>query len=114
MHLLFWLSLIPFVTAWMGENHFASGPAAMYGVVLLCAAIAYFILVQALLAHHGKNSLLAQAIGNDFKGKISIVIYALAILLAFVNPWYACFLYALVAVIWFIPDRRIEKVIAHE
>jgi len=114
LHLLFWLSLIPFVTAWMGENHLSSGPVAMYGVILLCAAIAYFILVHALLAHHGKDSILAQAIGSDFKGKVSIVIYAVAIVLAFVIPWLACFLYAMVAVIWFAPDRRIEKVVTHE
>jgi uncharacterized membrane protein len=114
LHLLFWLSLIPFVTAWMGENHLSSVPVAMYGVILLCAAIAYFVLVHALLAHHGKDSVLAQAIGSDFKGKISIVIYAVAIVLAFMIPWLACFLYAIVAVIWFAPDRRIEKVVHHE
>lgn len=110
-HLLFWLSLIPFVTAWMGENHFATIPSVLYGVVLLMAAIAYFILVKALLYRHGKDSVLATAIGNDNKGKISIVIYVLAMLLGFINPLYACTLYAVVAVIWLIPDRRIEKVL---
>src|SRR6185295_8549232 len=104
MHLLFWLSLIPFTTAWMGENHFAARPVALYGVVLLFAACAYFILVHALLAHHGKNSVLSTAIGSDFKGKISIVIYVAAILLSFVNPLYACMLYVVVAIMWLIPD----------
>lgn len=114
LHLLFWLSLIPFVTAWMGENHFAAGPAALYGVVLIGAAIAYFILVRVLLARHGKDSVLAQAIGSDFKGKISVVIYAGAILLAFICPLCTCFLYVLVACMWLVPDRRIEKVMPHE
>ncbi len=114
MHLLFWLSLIPFTTAWMGENHFAAKPVALYGVVLLAAACAYFILVHTLLAHHGKNSVLASAIGSDFKGKISIIIYAAAIALTFVNSLYACALYILVAVIWLIPDRRIEKVLVRK
>jgi uncharacterized membrane protein len=108
LHLLFWLSLIPFVTAWMGENHFTGWPVAMYGVILLCAAIAYLILVQALLALES-NALLSNALGSDFKGKISIVIYLVAILLAFVKPWLACLFYVLVAVMWLIPDRRIEK-----
>ena len=110
-HLLFWLSLIPFVTAWMGENQFAAFPVALYGGVLLSAAVAYFILVQVLLAHHGKDSLLAKAIGDDFKGKISLVIYLAAIALAFINPFLACALYILVAIIWLVPDRRIEKVL---
>ena len=110
-HLLFWLSLIPFVTAWMGENQFAAFPVALYGGVLLSAAVAYFILVRALLAHHGKDSLLAKAIGDDFKGKISLVIYLAAIALAFINPFLACALYILVAIIWLVPDRRIEKVL---
>ncbi len=110
LHLLFWLSLVPFVTAWMGENNFAARPVALYGVVLLLAACAYFLLVRALLALHEKDSKLAVALGSDFKGKISIVIYAAAILLAFFVPVLACALYVLVAVIWFIPDRRIERV----
>ncbi|MDQ2855213.1 MAG: TMEM175 family protein [Acidobacteriota bacterium] len=109
LHLLFWLSLTPFVTNWMGENHFAPWPVALYGVVLLCAAIAYFILTRALLSLHDKDSALAIALGADFKGKISMVIYLLAIPLAFVNSWCAGVLYALVAIMWLIPDRRIEK-----
>ncbi len=111
LHLLFWLSLIPFVTAWMGENNFAAWPVALYGVVLLLAACAYFLLVRSLLALHGQESTLATALGRDFKGKLSIVIYAVAVLLAFVIPLLACALYVLVAVIWFIPDRRIERAI---
>lgn len=109
LHLLFWLSLIPFVTGWMGENHFAALPIALYGTVLLLAAIAYFILSLALIAHHGKDSALAIALGRDFKGKISVVLYAVAILLSFVNSWVAFGLYVLVAIMWLIPDRRIEK-----
>ena len=111
LHLLFWLSLIPFTTSWMGENHFASGPVALYGLVLIFAAVAYFILVRTLLARHGQNSALATAIGNDFKGKISLVIYAVALPLAFLNPLYAWALYVLVGIIWLIPDQRIEKVL---
>jgi uncharacterized membrane protein len=111
MHLLFWLSLISFVTAWMGENNFAAWPVALYGVVLLLAACAYYLLVRSLLALHEKDSTLAVAVGSDFKGKISIVIYAVAIPLAFIIPGLSFALYVLVAVIWFIPDRRIEKVL---
>ncbi|MCU1266676.1 MAG: putative rane protein [Acidobacteria bacterium] len=113
LHLLFWLSLTPFVTNWMGENHFAPWPVALYGVVLLCAAIAYFILTRLLLALHGKTSALAAAIGSDFKGKISMVIYLVAIPLAFVNSWLAGALYMVVAIMWLIPDRRIEKTLVH-
>ena len=109
LHLLFWLSLLPFVTAWAGENHFAALPVAFYGIVLLLAAIAYFILTRTLIASQGKDSTLATALGGDFKGKISVVIYAIAILLCFVNSWLACLLYVLVAAMWLIPDRRIEK-----
>ncbi len=109
LHLLFWLSLVPFVTAWMDESYFATAPTALYGIVLLMAGVAYFILSRALLAHHASDSELAKALGNDFKGKISLVIYAVAISLAFVNSWLAIALYILVALIWFIPDRRIEK-----
>lgn len=113
LHLLFWLSLVPFVTAWMGENHFAPWTLAFYGIVLLFAAIAYFILTRALLSLHSRDSLLSTALGRDFKGKISIVIYLVAIPLAFVK-WWLCFaLYVLVAIMWLIPDRRIEKKIAH-
>ena len=111
LHLLFWLSLTPFVTAWMGENHFASLPVALYGVVLLLAAIAYFILTRVLLLIHDADSKLAIALGADFKEKISMVIYLLAIPLAFVRPWIACSLYILVAVTWLVPDRRIERTI---
>lgn len=109
LHLLFWLSLLPFVTGWAGENNFAALPVALYGMVLLCAAIAYFILTLALIAHHGKDSSLAMAIGRDFKGKISIVVYVIAMPLAFIIPWLACLIYALMALVWLIPDRRIEK-----
>ena len=109
MHLLFWLTLVPFVTGWMSENHFAAVPVALYGVVLLGAAIAYYLLVHCLLATHGKESLLARSLGSDFKGKISIVIYAIAIPLAFVRGWIACALYVAVAAMWLVPDRRIEK-----
>ena len=108
LHLLFWLSLIPFVTAWMGENHFTTWPVALYGGVLLSSGIAYYILVRALLASQG-NDLLAAALGSDFKGKISIVIYMIAIPLAFVRAWLAFLCYIFVAVIWLIPDRRIER-----
>jgi uncharacterized membrane protein len=109
LHLLFWLSLIPFITGWMGENHFASWPVALYGAVMLLAAIAYFILARTLIALHGRDSTLATAFGRDFKGKISPLVYAVAIPLAFVNPWMSCALYVLVAVMWLVPDRRIEK-----
>ena len=112
LHLLFWLSLIPFVTAWMGENHFASAPVAVYGVVLALAAIAYFILARALLRIHSPDSTLAIALGRDFKGKISIVIYLAAIGLAFFSSWSAFALYVVVEVIWLVPDRRIEKRVA--
>ena len=113
LHLLFWLSLIPFTTAWMGETHFAGWSVALYGVVLLLAAIAYFILVRALLSLHGSESLLASALGSDFKGKISIVIYLVGIALAFVNNWLAWTVFVLVAVMWLIPDKRIEKRVTH-
>ncbi len=109
LHLLFWLSLFPFASAWTGENKFASWPVAFYGVVLLLAAIAYFILSRTLIALHGRDSVLANALGRDLKGKISILIYLVAIPLAFVNSLIAFSLYVLVAVIWLIPDRRIEK-----
>jgi len=108
LHLLFWLSLVPFVTAWMGENHFSQWPVALYGVVLLMSAIAYTILVFTLLAAPG-NELLASALGSDFKGKISIVLYIVGIALSFVNPWIGLGIYVAVAVMWLIPDRRIER-----
>ena len=109
LHLLFWLSLIPFVSAWMGENRFAPAPVALYGVILLLSAIAYTILVQALLSLHGPDSFLANALGADFKGKISIALDLIAIPLAFWKPWVAFAIYVLVAVIWLVPDRRIER-----
>ena len=109
LHLLFWLSLVPFTTAWMGENHFARGPVALYGAVLLFASIAYFILLRALISLHGKDSVLATAVGRDFKGQISTLLYLVAIPLAVVRSWLACALYVLVAIMWLVPDRRIEK-----
>ena len=108
LHLLFWLSLIPFVTGWMGENHFAELPVALYGVVLLLAAIAYFILQNRILAVQGKDSLLAKALGKDLKGKASPIIYIVAIIASFYSIWIAGALYILVALMWLIPDKRIE------
>jgi uncharacterized membrane protein len=112
LHLLFWLSLFPFTTAWMGENSFASWPVALYGANLLLAAVAYFILVRALLALHGPESILATALGSDFKGRISIGLYVLAVALASLTAWISCIIYFLVAAIWIIPDPRIEKTLA--
>jgi len=112
LHLLFWLSLVPFATAWMGQNHFAPMPVAVYGVVMVFAAIAYFILTRALLRIHAPDSALAIALGRDFKGKISIVIYLAAISLTLVRWWLVAALYVLVEIIWLVPDRRIEKRIA--
>ncbi|TYQ25741.1 TMEM175 family protein [Pseudanabaena sp. UWO310] len=112
MHLLFWLSLIPFVTAWSGENLFSAVPVALYGVVLMMSAIAYYILSRLLISHHGQDSTLAIALGRDFKGKISVVIYALAVLLSFLNPWLSLMLYVAVAIMWLIPDRRIERTLS--
>ena len=109
LHLLFWLSLFPFATAWMGENRLAPAPTAVYGVVLLSAGIAYYILQCAIIAREGRNSLLASAVGRDWKGKLSPLIYLLAVPLAFVNPWIANALYAFVALLWLVPDRRIER-----
>jgi len=112
MHLLFWLSLIPFVTGWMGENHFAPIPTAVYGIVVLFSGVAYTILQSSLVAAHGRNAKLATAIGADRKGKLSMLLYMLAIPLAFVNQWISDGLYVLVALIWLIPDPRIEKKLA--
>ncbi len=109
LHLLFWLSLVPFATAWMGENHFAPVPVALYGTVLLFASVAYYILSRALISLHGGNSVLAKVVGRDFKGQISTLLYLVAVPLAFVRWWLACALYVTVAVIWLVPDRRIEK-----
>lgn len=112
LHLLFWLSLFPFVTGWMGANHYSSLPIAVYGCVLLLAAIAYAIFVRVLIAGEGRDSLIARAIGNDAKGNISIALYLVAIGLAFAIPWASLLLYTLVALMWLIPDRRIESRIA--
>jgi uncharacterized membrane protein len=111
LHLLFWLSLIPFTTGWMGENHFAAAPTALYGAVLLMAAIAYWILQQRIIASQGEGSLLKRAIGNDWKGKLSPVVYVVAIPAAFWSPKIAEGLYVLVALVWLVPDRRIESVL---
>ena len=109
LHLLFWLSLIPFVTDWVGDKHFAAVPVSVYGIVLLLSAIGYFFLTRALLSIHAKDSPLAVALGADFKGKISVVIYAAAIGFSYLDTWIAFALYIVVAVMWLIPDRRIEK-----
>ncbi|HEY7245980.1 MAG TPA: TMEM175 family protein [Xanthobacteraceae bacterium] len=111
MHLLFWLSLLPFATGWMGENHFAQLPTALYGVALLMPAIAYYVLQMTIIKHQGAQGALAQALGRDFKGRISPVLYLAAIGLAFVLPWIAHAIYVLVALMWLVPDRRIEKAI---
>lgn len=114
LHLLFWLSLVPFATAWMGEHHKASLPVAAYGAVLILAAVAYTILSRLIIAHEGPASTLAQAVGADVKGWVSLVLYATGFGLAFVTPMAAKLIYAAVAAIWFIPDRRIEKVVTSE
>jgi uncharacterized membrane protein len=114
LHLLFWLSLIPAATAWMGQNLGQPLPTALYGISLLLPAIAYYLLVLAIIRRHGADSMLAKAIGSDIKGKISPVLYVAGIALAFVAPWGATVLYAAVAVLWLIPDRRIENLIARE
>ena len=113
LHLLFWLSLFPFVTGWMGENHFATWPVALYGMVLMMAAVAYYVLVRALVAEHGRGSTIATAVRTDYKGLVSIAVYALAVPLTFVNRWIGCALYVVVALMWFTPDPRIEKKIRH-
>lgn len=112
LHLLFWLSLVPFVTAWMGETSGAAWPVALYGVVLLLAGVAYFILSRVLIAAHDAGSVLAAAIGSDLKGRLSLGLYAAAIPLAFVGPWLSWILFVLVAVIWLVPDRRLERKMA--
>jgi uncharacterized membrane protein len=111
LHLLFWLSLVPAATGWMGENHFAPAPTALYGVPLLMAAIAYWLLQRAIMAKHGHQSLLSVAVGSDLKGKLSPVLYLVAIPSAFVSPWIAGSIYVLVALIWLVPDKRIENVL---
>jgi uncharacterized membrane protein len=114
MHLLFWLSLIPFVTNWMGDSHFAPWPVAIYGVVMILSAIAYYVLTRVLIMSHGAESALALAVGRDVKGLASLLLYALAIPLAFVYAYASCGLYVLVAVMWIIPDRRIERTLTKE
>jgi uncharacterized membrane protein len=111
LHLLFWLSLFPFATAWIGENHVASTPTALYGLILLMAAVAYFILQCAIIAKHGRDSLLATAIGPDWKGKISPLLYLTAIPLSYLHPWIGIAVYVVVALLWLVPDRRIERVL---
>ena len=114
LHLLFWLSLVPFVTGWMGENHVAAEPTALYGVVMVAAALAYTRLQSAIVRHHGPESGLARAVGRDVKGKLSLAAYVLAIPLAFVNRWISIAIFVLVAMAWFIPDRRIESRMNHQ
>ena len=111
LHLLFWLSLFPFVTGWMGENHYAAAPSAIYGVVLLMAAVAYWILQQMIIVSQRHDSLLKEAIGSDWKGKLSPLIYLIALPVAFWSQWISQGLYVLVALIWLVPDRRIENVL---
>ena len=112
LHLLFWLSLVPFVTAWMGDSRFAPRPVALYGVVMLFSGVAYFVLTRALISRHGSDSVIATALGRDLKGKVSVVLYAVAIPSAFLSPWIACGVYVFVAIIWLVPDRRVEKALA--
>jgi len=109
LHLLFWLSVVPFVTSWMGQHYGSAWPVALYGAVLMMAGTAYYILTLALIALHGRDSAIAKALGSDFKGKVSVVIYLVAIGLAFVETWLSLILYAAVAMIWIVPDRRIER-----
>ena len=113
LHLLFWLSLVPFTTAWMGENHFAPLPTAVYSAVLLFAGVAYVVLQQAIIRHQGPRSKLAAAVGRDWKGKLSATLYAFAIPLAFVNPWIAHAIVVFVALLWLVPDRRIERTLTY-
>ncbi len=113
LHLLFWLSLFPFVTGWIGENHFAPAPMALYGFVLLMAAIAYYLLERTIIASQGIDSLLGKAIGKDFKGKISPILYLTAIFTAFFHSWISGILYVFVALMWLVPDRRIERVLSN-
>ena len=114
LHLLFWLSLVPFVTGWMGENHFAAMPVSLYGVILLMAAIAYYILQRRIISNHGPDSVLARAIGKDLKGKISPILYFIAIGSTWINEWIAGAIYILVALIWIVPDKRIEVIFKNE
>jgi uncharacterized membrane protein len=114
LHLLFWLSLIPFTTGWMGENHFAAAPSALYGFVLLMAAIAYWILQQLIIRSQGAGSILKEAVGGDWKGKLSPALYLIAMLCAFWSPWVSQGLYTLMALVWLIPDRRIERTLSRK
>jgi uncharacterized membrane protein len=114
LHLLFWLSLFPFATGWMGENHFGPVPSALYGVILLMAAVAYWLLEQAIIASEGPASLLKRAVGRDWKGKLSPVLYAIAIAATFILPWVAQAIYVLVAILWLVPDPRIERALHRE
>ncbi len=114
LHLLFWLSLFPFVTGWMGENHFAPATMALYGFVLLMAAVAYFVLQHTIISSQGDDSLLAKAVGRDLKGKLSPVLYGTAILAAFYEPWIAGSIYVFVALMWLVPDRRIERILGKD
>jgi len=113
LNLLFWLSLIPFVTEWMADNHFSAWPVAAYGVALIMCALAYTILYSVLASHCGKNSALAQALGKEWKGKVSILIYVMGVAIAFTHPYIACGLYGVVACVWFIPDPRVERHVMH-
>jgi uncharacterized membrane protein len=114
LHLLFWLSLIPFVTGWMGENHFAPQPTALYGVVLLMSGVAYSILQRTIITDQGQGSILAAAVGRDLKGKLAVLMYAISIPAAFLSQWISGAIYVLVAAMWLIPDRRIESAIVHD
>ena len=114
MHLLFWLSLMPFASGWMGENHFTRLPTALFGVILLMAGVAYYILSQCLIKFHGKDSTLAKAVGNDAKGIISMIVYAIGIVLSFFNAWISLALYTSVAIMWLVPDKRIENKLVEE
>jgi uncharacterized membrane protein len=111
LHLLFWLSLFPFATGWMGENHFAATPMALYGVVLFMAAIAYWLLQHTIISSQGRDSLLKAAVGNDWKGKLSPLLYAIAIAASFLSPWISSGIYVAVALMWLVPDRRIANVL---
>lgn len=110
LHLLFWLSIVPFGTAWLGENHFAAIPAAVYGVILFMNGISYLILELQIISSHGPDSLLKRAVGDEWKGKLSIILYAIAVLSTFWSQWIAISIYVAIAIIWFIPDRRIERI----
>ncbi|MEC7263942.1 MAG: TMEM175 family protein, partial [Bacteroidota bacterium] len=114
LHLLFWLSLVPFVTGWMGENHFAAETMALYGFIMLMAAIAYFFLQNSIIRSQGEGSLLKHAVGNDLKGKLSPVLYIIGIAMAWVNEWISGAMFVLVAIIWLVPDKRIEKILKSE